>query len=108
MMRAVEVRGGKDSKENSDNVDEIARRHGFPRSLPAIVVDKFDESVEVFMTQNFKSAIPVRFEHIQIYNLTRTNNRSTVIGYGTTALMLGLPGSIVTIALRSVVCFLQC
>jgi len=106
LMKAVEVRGGKDSKENTEDVETLARSHGFPLSLPKVVEEKFDDCANVFMKENFKSAIPVSIPNAhKIVDLT--NVRSTVSDYGTTALTLGLPGLIRTIGLRSVVCCLQ-
>ena len=81
MMRAVEVRGRKDSEGSTLDVEEIAISHGFPQSLPAIVEEKFDESAHVFMKEHFKSAIPVRFQqaHIKIYLTQMTGVQSTAM-----------------------------
>ena len=43
-------------------LEAIARSHGFPQSVAPIVEEKFDETAQVFMKANFKSAIPVRFQ----------------------------------------------
>lgn len=60
MMRAVEVNGSKDPEvSNTEDIEMLARAHGFPLKLSSIIEDKFDDIVHVFMTEHFKSAIPV-------------------------------------------------
>ena len=82
MMKAVEVRGGKDSDDNIEDVEQIARAHGFPLSLPKLVEEKFDDCAHVFMKENFKSAIPVshRNRH-KTFNLHKRQEYSHRLWY---------------------------
>ena len=60
MMRAVEVNGAKDPEvSNTDDIELLARTHGFPLKISSMVEEKFDDIVHAFMTEHFKSAIPV-------------------------------------------------
>ena len=61
MMKAVEVNAPKDPEgSNKDDIDSLARTHGYPMALSSVVEDKFDNTATVFMTEHFKTAIPVR------------------------------------------------
>ena len=60
MMKSVEVTCANDPDECSkEDMQTIARTHGFPLTLSSLVQDKFDDLAHVFMTEHFKSAIPV-------------------------------------------------
>ena len=61
MMKAVEVNASKDTEgSNKDDIETLARTHGYPLALSSLVEEKFDDIASVFMTEHFKSAIPVR------------------------------------------------
>ena len=59
-MKAVEVNRGTQSEgDDTQHIDILAKAHGFPGLLSPLVIDKFDENANVFMKENFKTAIPV-------------------------------------------------
>ena len=61
MLNAVEVqRESHDSSETVlDDIDNLARTHGYPKQLSDIVVNKFDDITTAYMNDHFKTAIPV-------------------------------------------------
>ena len=62
MLKAVEVQ--RESSESSeslkDDIEHLARTHGYPSDLSSLVVDKFDNITMSYMQEHFRTTIPVR------------------------------------------------
>ena len=61
MLKAVEVqRETSDSIDSvTDDIDNLATRHGYPSEVSALVVDKFDAITMAYMQEHFRTTIPV-------------------------------------------------